>query len=61
MDKPLNPLYGMTPEEMGCAVSIACTWNGNAIFEAFTAALTDANFHTAAAALANTWKQTEGA
>ena len=50
-------MRGMKPEDIGVAVAVALAWNGNAIFEAMLSALTDANFHAAAAALEKTWKE----
>lgn len=35
-----------TPVEIGEKVAFFLDWEGNAICEAFLAALTDANFHT---------------
>jgi hypothetical protein len=49
-------MRGMDPEDIGVAVSVALTWDGNAIFRAMLAALTDANFHTEAKALEKTWQ-----
>ena len=49
-------LHGMEPEDIGVAVSVALTWDGNAIFEAMLAALTDANFHKEVKALTKAWE-----
>lgn len=57
----MNPLNGMSPEQIGPIVAQSLEWNGPAIFEAMREALTDANFHTAAAALAKTWENPEQA
>jgi hypothetical protein len=46
-----------TPEQLGEQLAKNLQWDGNAIFEAFTAALTDANFHTAAAAQIRAWNE----
>ena len=52
-------LHGMTPEDIGVAVSVAMRWNGNAIFQAMLAALTDANFHTEVTALEEAWNKVQ--
>ena len=52
-----NPLAGMTPDQIGPLVASAFKWSGPHILEAMIEALTDANFHTAAAALAKTWHE----
>jgi mono/diheme cytochrome c family protein len=57
----MNPLNGMKPEEIGPIVAQALQWNGPAIFETMREALTDANFHTEAAAMAKTWENPEQA
>jgi hypothetical protein len=49
-------MRGMEPEDIGVAVSVALTWDGNAIFKAMLAALTDANFHTEVKALTEAWE-----
>lgn len=49
-------MRGMDPEDIGVAVSVALTWDGNAIFQAMLAALTDANFHKEVVALTKTWE-----
>ena len=54
-----NPLTGMTPDEIGQAVAQALEWDGSAIFAAMLEALTDSNFHRAAAKLAKTWQALE--
>lgn len=53
-------LRGMSPEDLGVAVSVALSWNGNAIFQAMLAALTDANFHTEVQALEEAWNKVQG-
>lgn len=45
----------ITPEAMGEQVAKAMDWSGPHIFAAMLAALTDANFHTEAAALMRAW------
>lgn len=47
----------ITPEALGQQVAKAMDWSGPHIFEAMIKALTDANFHTAAAALTKTWHE----
>ena len=47
----------MTPEQIGDLVSFALQWDGDAIFTAMIAALTDANFHSAVKALQKTWAE----
>jgi hypothetical protein len=47
----------ITPEAMGQQVAKAMNWSGPHIFEAMIEALTDANFHTEAAALVRAWHQ----
>lgn len=49
-------MRGMDPEDIGVAVSVALTWDGNAIFQAMLAALTDANFHKEVVALTKAWE-----
>ncbi len=49
-------MRGMEPEDIGVAVSVALTWDGNAIFQAMLAALTDANFHKEVVALTKAWE-----
>ena len=49
-------MRGMDPEDIGVAVSVALTWDGNAIFEAMLSALTDANFHKEVVALTKAWE-----
>lgn len=49
-------MRGMDPKDIGVAVSVALTWDGNAIFEAMLSALTDANFHTEVKALTKAWE-----
>jgi hypothetical protein len=45
------------PEEFGEYIARVYRWDGEKIFEAFTAALTGANFHTEAAAIIRTWHE----
>lgn len=48
----------MTPEQLediGVNVARQCTWDGNAIVQAFFASLTDANFHTLRVRLNDTY------
>jgi hypothetical protein len=59
-EKELNIPRGVDTDDLGVAVSVALTWNGSAIFQTMIAALTDANFHTAAKALTETWNKLEG-
>jgi hypothetical protein len=47
----------ITPEAMGQQVAKAMDWSGPHIFAAMLEALTDANFHREAAALAKTWQE----
>ena len=49
-------MRGMDPEDIGVAVSVALTWDGNAIFQAMLSALTDANFHKEVVALTKAWE-----
>jgi hypothetical protein len=49
-------MRGMDTEDIGVAVSVALTWDGNAIFQAMLAALTDANFHKEVVALTKAWE-----
>lgn len=57
ISKP-NPFANMTLEQIGDSVSVALCWDGQAIFDAMIAALTDANFHQAVKALKITWQET---
>jgi len=43
------------PEEFGEYIARVYRWDGEKIFAALLAALTEANFHTEAAALTQTW------
>lgn len=52
-----NPLAGMTADQIGPLVAQAMSWSGPDIFAAMLEALTDANFHTEAAALIRTWHE----
>jgi hypothetical protein len=49
-----------TPADVGIELSRALRWDGEAIFIAAIAALTDANFHKEARALLRTWEQING-
>lgn len=61
MTKPeASILRGMTPEDIGIAVSQALSWNGHAIFQAMLAALTDANFHSEVVVLEQAWNKVQG-
>ncbi len=53
-----NPFANMTSEQIGDSVSVALRWDGQSIFDAMIAALTDANFHAAVKALKITWDET---
>jgi len=44
-----------SPEELGEFIARVYRWDGEKIFAALLAALTEANFHTEAAALIRTW------
>jgi len=46
----------VTPEKLGQEISFFCKWDGQAITEAFIAALTDANFHTFAEKVTALWE-----
>ena len=46
----------VTPEKLGQQISLFCRWDGQAITEAFIAALTDANFHTFAEKVTALWE-----
>ena len=50
-----NPLAGMTADQIGPLVAQAMKWSGPDIFAAMLEAVTDANFHTEAAALMRAW------
>jgi hypothetical protein len=47
----------ITPEAMGQQAAKAMDWSGPHIFAAMIEALTDANFHTEAAALIRAWHE----
>lgn len=47
----------ITPEAMGAQVAQAMDWSGPHIFAAMVEALTDANFHTQAAAIIRAWHE----
>lgn len=47
----------ITPEELGVQVAQAMDWSGPHIFAAMVEALTDANFHTQAAAIIRAWHE----
>ncbi len=46
----------VTPEKLGEQISYFLQWDGQAITEAFIAALTDANFHSFAAKVSQAWE-----
>ena len=52
-----NPLAGMTANQIGPLVAQAMKWSGPDIFAAMLEAVTDANFHTEAAALIRAWHE----
>jgi hypothetical protein len=52
-----NPLAGMTADQIGPLVAQAMKWGGPDIFAAMLEAVTDANFHTEAAALIRAWHE----
>jgi len=45
------------PEEIGEFIARVYRWDGEKIFAALVAALTEANFHTEAAAIIRTWHE----
>jgi hypothetical protein len=49
-------LEQVDPEALGREISHTCKWDGQAITEAFIAALTDANFHTFAEKVTALWE-----
>lgn len=55
MEKP-ELVPEITAEKLGQQISFFCKWDGNAITEAFIAALTDANFHAFAQQVAALWE-----
>jgi hypothetical protein len=52
-----NPLADMTADQIGPLVAQAMKWSGPDIFAAMLEAVTDANFHTEAAALIRAWHE----
>jgi hypothetical protein len=53
-DSELVPV--VNPEKLGAEIAHFCKWDGQAITEAFLAALTDANFHAFAAKVSALWE-----
>lgn len=47
------------PEEIGEFIARIYRWDGEKIFSALMAAMTEANFHTAAKELQKTWQAIE--
>ena len=50
-----HALQAVPSHDKGPAIAQACNWCGDDIFSIMLDALTDANFHTQAAAIRNTW------
>jgi hypothetical protein len=52
-----HALQAVPAHDKGAAIAQACNWCGDDIFAIMLDALTDANFHTEAAAIRNTWER----
>jgi hypothetical protein len=50
-------IKNLTPDQIGPLVAKSLNWDGDRIFAAMIEALTDANYHTQAAALIRVWHE----